>query len=544
MSWSKLMRHLAGAGLVLLWVLPATGQEIVPGTTTYVQYRSYEPFSPKHNQYVAWASYQHADGSPISQDELAGVPVITDPSLEPVEADPSNPSPITFWETFYGVGSWNPASSSLTILGAFDNSGYQIELGNPPEPLGPGTYTFSVLPAGSGAAIVSTTEFPPFNPAFDALIPVQSALMQNEWVEVDGQLYLQLSWPPVPDFIDRYQVLFLHPATGKDIFYGLVPPNSGDFPAGAGSVPPGWPWLRIGEDLLAQLVAVMGPLDGVNWVVQTRRYFNSQNYVRSYSEPVWVSFETPGPPANDLFVNATVVEPVPFSDFLDTRYATTDSDDVPHCNDPYGSSLQGTVWYAYTATADLLVNANTYGSSYPALLNVLQGTPGDFTLVACGWSEVNFMASPGETYYFLIGADGWWGEPGGDLSFYLNATEPLAIGLSVDPKGTFDRVSGAALISGTVICNRPVDIFLNGTVRQTVGRFNVIEASFYQTVPCDSVTTWQASAMSPAGRFGGGSAYVHLNASAFEPSTGQSDFAELTDVVSLRGGGGPKRARR
>jgi hypothetical protein len=456
--------------------------------------------------------------------------------------DPGN---ILFWQTTYRFGSWNPWGEVFDLNpNAVQQSGYLLRLGAALGELPLGPYTFTATPAEPAGAepIVSTASLPDVR----ALEPVASDTMQAQWVEANGQQYLQLSWAPVSDAPDRYQVMFINPETGRDIFYAavplVVPPAP---PPPGGSVPYGWPWMRLGTDVLAEIAAVTGgPLPAVNWIVQTRVYDGPSNYARGHSNPVYVSLEAPPPPeppVNDLFANATLVDPVPFTDTVDTRYATIDPDDIPQCNDPYGGVLKGTVWYAYTPAADVLVNANTYGSSFWPNMNVVQGAPGAFELVACGGGEVSFPAAAGQTYYFLVGTPEWSLDNGGNLVFYLTAVEPLSIGLNLDPVGSFDRVSGAAILTGTVTCNRPVEISLNGTVRQTVGRLNVIEAEIYGSVLCDGVTPWRVMGLSPSGSFGGGAAYVRLYASGWEPGTGQYDSAQITDVVSLRK---PAKSRR
>jgi len=246
------------------------------------------------------------------------------------------------------------------------------------------------------------------------------------------------------------------------------------------------------------------------------------------------SLTTSTPLKNDLFNNATIITDTPFEDILDTRGATADPDDKASCSSGY--VLQGTVWYAYTAPEDLYVTASTQQSDYEAVFNVMQGEPGSFSIVACDSSgKASFTAVAGETYYFMIGALPWIEL--GQLNFSLTTSPPLRVEVSLNPVGSFNTVSGSAIISGEAICSRPVDIYVSGTVRQTLGRRTVIEAWFgTSTLHCDGTIPWEAAAMSDTASFGGGRAYVHLYAGAYDPNTGESANFEMSEVVHLRGG--------
>src|SRR5215216_4878856 len=84
------------------------------------------------------------------------------------------------------------------------------------------------------------------------------------------------------------------------------------------------------------------------------------------------------PPSNDDFASATVVtEPLPFTDTVNTSEATTSSDD-PEC---FGNGP--TVWYEYTPSQDMLIEADTFGSDYDTTLSIYTRSPGSLTQIRC-----------------------------------------------------------------------------------------------------------------------------------------------------------------
>jgi hypothetical protein len=64
-------------------------------------------------------------------------------------------------------------------------------------------------------------------------------------------------------------------------------------------------------------------------------------------------------PANDDFANAVAISTLPFTDNLNTSEATAVGDPANDC------LVDGhTVWYQFTPSADMRINANTFGSDY------------------------------------------------------------------------------------------------------------------------------------------------------------------------------------
>jgi hypothetical protein len=237
------------------------------------------------------------------------------------------------------------------------------------------------------------------------------------------------------------------------------------------------------------------------------------------------------PPANDDFDSATVVPGLPFTDQVNTTEATTAADD-PDC---FGQGA--TVWYSFTPTTDLRVDANTLGSDYDTTLSVYTGTPGALTQIACNddvagslQSRVRFDATAGETYFFMVGSFG--GGPGGNLTFNLDvAPPPLELGLTIDPTGSVVPSKGVAAISGTVTCSQPASVGVEGRMEQRVGRL-LINGFFFAFVECTPpATAWSATVEGENGLFVAGRADVDAVAFAFD----EDAFAEASATVQLRG---------
>jgi hypothetical protein len=131
----------------------------------------------------------------------------------------------------------------------------------------------------------------------------------------------------------------------------------------------------------------------------------------------------PGAPENDDFDAAIVVESLDSGFGADTTAAGRSGDD-PTC----AGRDAATVWYRFTATENITVLANTFGSDYDTVLSVYTGSRGALTPVACNddaqgvQSAVRFDAVAGETYFLMVG--NFSGGPGGSLSLFLGAAPP------------------------------------------------------------------------------------------------------------------------
>ncbi|MFG3577199.1 PKD domain-containing protein [Micromonospora chersina] len=118
-------------------------------------------------------------------------------------------------------------------------------------------------------------------------------------------------------------------------------------------------------------------------------------------------------PTNDDFTAAVAMEGLPFTTTLDTSDATWDPSDPAEC------STNGSVWYSFTPTSNMRIQADTFGSNYDTVLSAWTGSQGSLSLVYCNddyngtQSQINFAATAGTTYYFLLARCCGSGESGG-----------------------------------------------------------------------------------------------------------------------------------
>jgi hypothetical protein len=238
--------------------------------------------------------------------------------------------------------------------------------------------------------------------------------------------------------------------------------------------------------------------------------------------------------ANDDFDDAVVTTALPFTDNINTSEATT-ADDDPTC-------LGGghTVWYQFTPTENIRINANTFGSDYDTGLSAYTGTRGDLTRIACNddvgqtlQSSVSFDAQAGTTYFFMVEA--FPGEEGGNLVFNVREAPPaLQVDLTIDRFGKVDASTGVATITGTVTCSRPVRVQLFGDVRQRLGR-SFLRGNLFEVVECDGLARWEVQVFGNDGLFVGGRAEVSAFSNTEDPTTGEEVFDDASGTVILRG---------
>ena len=79
------------------------------------------------------------------------------------------------------------------------------------------------------------------------------------------------------------------------------------------------------------------------------------------------------------------------------RSAIAAADDPTNC-----AGTVRSVWYALTPSTDITIVVSTLASDYAADIAVYTGQRGALTPVACGFRELNFSATAGTTYYFMV----------------------------------------------------------------------------------------------------------------------------------------------
>src|SRR5712691_2461387 len=138
---------------------------------------------------------------------------------------------------------------------------------------------------------------------------------------------------------------------------------------------------------------------------------------------VELRLEVVPPPANDLFVNATAIAALPFSDALDLTAATNEAGEptTPSCA---SGPLTSSAWYRFTPTETGSISANTFNSGFSTVVAAYTGTAvASLTEVGCGvfGNRSTFRALANTTYYFQVG--GLFGQTG-SLQFHLEVTPP------------------------------------------------------------------------------------------------------------------------
>lgn len=248
------------------------------------------------------------------------------------------------------------------------------------------------------------------------------------------------------------------------------------------------------------------------------------------------------PPPNDDFDHPTVIPSIPFSASQSATNATVALDD------PFCVRRNQTVWFSFTPSQSMRLEANTFGSNYDTTLAVYTGTRGNLSQRACNddsngtlQSRIRFDAVAGTTYYFEVSS--FSPVSSANLTFnLLQAPPPLSIAPVVTQFGSVDPSTGSATISGFVSCTQPAFVTISGQLKQSHGQVPV--NGFFSTfVPCNGTTPWSASIQTTttlfhgraADLFTGGKADVSATASAFDFENGVFIQRNLAVTITLRG---------
>jgi hypothetical protein len=237
-------------------------------------------------------------------------------------------------------------------------------------------------------------------------------------------------------------------------------------------------------------------------------------------------------PANDDFDNAIAITALPFTSSLNTSEATTAADD-PLDDETCGfNSIGGhTVWYRFSPTQNLRINASTVGSDFDPNVFVYTGTRGNLTRIACNFlpGSLTFEALAGETYFLVVGPNGE--DPGGNLAFRVD--QSLEAGVTIDPVGTVNPRTGVATITGTVTCSQSAFFELGGEVQQR--KVVASQGSLFASSDCDGVTSWEGEVVGENGRLVPGKAEVSAGALfTSNVTTEERQAAPVTAIVFLR----------
>ena len=218
------------------------------------------------------------------------------------------------------------------------------------------------------------------------------------------------------------------------------------------------------------------------------------------------------PPGNDTFGFAKVVPSLPFSQTVDTTGATAGPADAqlnasnPECTNPFGATLNKSVWYKFTAGSQGALGVDASASDYSVGVVIATGTAGALTAVTCGGGRAATTTDAGTTYY--INAFDLFGNTGGTLNIDF-VVPPPAPTLNVTASGGSVDKSGAASVRFTYTCTNASNA--DGIVfslTQTVGRVSISGSGFFfDFVNCDGAPhTFSVSVVASNGKFAGGKA--------------------------------------
>lgn len=232
-----------------------------------------------------------------------------------------------------------------------------------------------------------------------------------------------------------------------------------------------------------------------------------------------------GKPIHDDCAAALPILATPFSQELDTRLATTATDDPVTCT---GNANSGSVWYSFTPTSSGVYGVSTEGSEYDTVLSVWSGNCGALAQVACSDdfataaedrrnALLTFAATAGTTYLLEVSGKG----EGGLLR--LRVGHPIITGVNYElaPDERFGlRVSGAGFVDGSarvliqkegesVPLELPTTFFMgNRQGDNTFAQiFGVIKKLKKHVKPNRRVTVWVES---PAGSGNRSNRYLYI----------------------------------
>jgi hypothetical protein len=222
-------------------------------------------------------------------------------------------------------------------------------------------------------------------------------------------------------------------------------------------------------------------------------------------------------PGNDTYATRQSITSLPFTDSLDTSQATTDALDAEANAECLAPATDASVWYELVPDADGYLSLDANASDYAVGLIVLSGTPGSFTLVACGAGGVGIPVSTGVALTVLVFDYDGVGN-GGNLELTIDtAPPPPLLDLTVSATGSVNARTGIATVRGTITCTGGEELgknFMFVQLTQSIGRFQ-FAGEGWADFACDGTThAWSTEVASGNGKFGGGKARVHASAVA------------------------------
>ena len=153
----------------------------------------------------------------------------------------------------------------------------------------------------------------------------------------------------------------------------------------------------------------------------TTYYFQTFNY--SGGGSIAINIKQVFPPANDNFADATLITETPYSDSVDTAYATAELGETAPC----GWRLS-TIWYSFTPVTSGFYTGGSSGGPDPVVAVYTGSNLDELQIISCvsgGWwgnAQTVLWLDAGITYYYqtFINSDWFW--YGTTISFYLYST--------------------------------------------------------------------------------------------------------------------------
>jgi hypothetical protein len=189
-------------------------------------------------------------------------------------------------------------------------------------------------------------------------------------------------------------------------------------------------------------------------------------------------------PSNDRESGAVAIGALPFADSIDTSDATPGG--PPVC------STRASVFYSFRSNTGLRVQIDLIGSEYDTTLGVyIREATGAAERVECDKdtfgdaAAVRFRARPGVKYFIMVGAGRYSDTEGGPLTLTAYKVSNLELEYTIAVTGgTTDPSTGIATLSGTVTCNEPSAIYMEGELRQLRQGLYVARGGLYIFETC------------------------------------------------------------
>ena len=133
-------------------------------------------------------------------------------------------------------------------------------------------------------------------------------------------------------------------------------------------------------------------------------YYLQAGSIYGETGTVQINLEQIPPPANDYFANAEAITSLPFTSTVDNGAATRELDEPEQC-----AGIYNTVWYSFTPSETMMVQADTNGSTLSPNINIYRSVGYGITqlepmpMTCTIYYNGIFMAEAGQTYYLQAG---------------------------------------------------------------------------------------------------------------------------------------------